>query len=793
MSRIAEFIISRPKPCLALLAAFTLTLGAVATQTQFDASIKSFTLSDDPDFAYYTSYKRMFGQDEILVVAFEAENIFTFENLKLIERLTERIEALDNIHDVRSLTNAEYIRGTEDCFEPVPLFKTIPEDPKELAAAFECAKNHVLFRGDLITPDARKTSLIITLASKEAQYRFRAEVAHIKTIVKEESQRTGIPIHLAGEQYLDAHLMEYIHRDLHVFTPITLLVIGLLLFGVFRKLRETLIGLVAIFCSLICMSGLIPLTGWKINPVSVGLPPLVLCIAVTDVIHLMHCYHRALSTVRTQREALRQMFKEATLPCFLTSLTTAVGFGSLMFNDITPIKGFGMLAALGVSVCFMACIIVVPALLVLWPERVRPPRTVKEVTNRATAQGNYQNLFGTLAGLLITRSRMMASICVAGLLAGISGGYVLKVQADRTRYLKKASTARRSIDFVDRNLAGATQLDICIQAHKKGVIKEPWVLERIEGLSSFLRSIPEVDKVISINDFLKDMNKAFFEDDPAQYLLPTTRETTAQYLLIYAMSGRRNELDKYVDYPYSRTRVSVRTSEHNSAKLDKVIGAINGYLGEHFGGPLEARLASAAVSDNNVFNYLLWGLLYGLGVAVLVVALVMSLAFRSAYVGFVSILPNLFPIAACLGLMGWLGIWLDIATAMTFSIALGIAVDDTIHILSRFKLELDRCQNYSEALEATLKTIGPALVQTTIVIMGGFLVLVFASLKMNIVFGLLAAFILFMTLVADLTITPLCLMFFRPFAIKQKRAAEIKPRALKGVQAMARAKGPGML
>lgn len=724
-------------------------------RVEFDASIKSFILENDPDYEHYMAYRKKFGQDEILVVAFEARDIFQPRELRLIRRLSERIADMDNIYDVRSLTNVEYMRNNGDCFEVVPLIDEIPEDQKELAKARQIALANPLFREDLISNDGRKTSILITLAAMEPGYRYEKEIEGIERIVTEESAQSGVTLHLAGERYLDQRFLRYMHRDLSVLVPVTLLVLGLVMFLLFRNLRETVIGLVAVAVCLVWIGGMVPLAGWKMNAVTVGLPSLVLCIAVTDVVHIIHRYREILSAGGERRAALESALREVSLPCFLTSLTTAIGFGALVLNEIHPIQGFGILAAMGVSSCYPICMTVVPSLIVLWNERDKRVKT----RGRHLAQRAMHRLAEVLAG---RRRRILTGVAALFVLA-LFGMSAITIQVDRTRYLKKKSDVRQSIDFIDRHLAGTTQLDVSLDIGDDDAVKNPEVLRRIEEFSQYLRARPEIDKVISINDFLKDMNQALNMDKPEYYRLPDRRDMVAQLLLIYAMSGSRNELNKYVDYPYSRTRISVRTSEQNSACLDALITDMEGYLAANFPSQLNARMASVAIANNNVFHYLLKGLLLGLGTAIFVVAIVMCVTFRSVRVGLICMVPNLVPVFACLGLMGWCGIWLEIATAMTFSIALGIAVDDTIHFLSRYKLELSRCGDQDAALRATLANVGPALMQTTLIIVGGFLVLMLASLKMNIMFGLLSAFIMLVTLGADLVVTPLCLMLFRPF------------------------------
>ncbi len=756
---------------IVLLAAAVLCIGSFSRDLEFNASIKSFIISDDPDYEFYRDYRTKFGQDEILVLAFEDDDIFTPGNIASIRRLTERIEALDNVYDVRSLTNVEYMKNSGDSFDVLPIVEEdLPNDAQEyLAAQKRIAVDNRILCQDIISGDARKTSILVTLAAMEDGYRYEREIREMERIIQEESKRTGKTIHFSGERYLDERFLRYMHRDLQVFIPLTCLVLGLLLYMIFRNVRDTVIGLTAISACLMCVMGLIPLTGWKMNSVTAGLPSLVLCIAVTDVVHIIHAYRRIIPASTDRFAALTQTLKEVTVPCFLTSLTTAIGFGSLILNSIRPIKGFGLLAALGVSICFIVCIIVVPVMLLLWKSR--------DVSGPAERSIVPSRVMGRLAELLIRRRRHVTYAVIVCLAVMGSGMFMIKVQANRIRYLRTSSRPYRAVQFIDDNLAGTTELDVVIESGKDGTFKEPVTMRKVEALAVFLRGLPGIDKVICINDFIKDMNQAFHEDNPEYYRLPDTRDTVADFLLLYSMSGNRNELNRYNDYPYSRTRISVRTSEQNSARLDTLITSINAYLAEHFDTFLDAKLASVAVSNNNVFHYLVRGLMIGLVLAAVLVGLVMCLNFKSFYIGMICMIPNIVPLAACLGLLGWSGTWLEIATAMTFSIALGISVDDTIHLMSRFKLELSRTRDYHEAFRATMNNIGPALVETTIIIMGGFLILLCAGLKMNMTFGLLCAFIMLMALLSDLIVTPICLLVFKPFKrdVPQVIAA-VRPR-----------------
>jgi predicted RND superfamily exporter protein len=409
-----------------------------------------------------------------------------------------------------------------------------------------------------------------------------------------------------------------------------------------------------------------------------------------------------------------------------------------------------------VSFAFVACIVLVPSLLALWKER-----STDDLGDR---QFVPQRVLTGLSGFLLRRQRAIVAVTLGIVVVGAFGALRMTPQLDNIDYLRRTSDIYKSSVFLEKNLVGTTQLDIWIESGKEGLMKEPATLRKIEDLCVFLRGFPGVDKVLSINDYLKEMNEAFNGDDPAHYVLPDTREKTAQFMLLYSMAGRKNELDNYLDYPCSRTRVSVRCSERRSWALDVLIRKMQEYLAANFEKPLEARLASNALVVNNVFNYVMKGLAVGLGVAVFLIFVVMCINFRSVKVGLVSMIPNVIPLVAAMALMGYFDIWLEIASAMTFSIALGIAVDDTIHFLARFREQLPAAgYDYAVAVRRTLEDLGSALTETTTIIVGGFMVLLMASLRMNVQFGLLCSFIVAMALVADMVFTPICMVLFRPF------------------------------
>lgn len=774
MFSIVKYVLDFPKLSLALLLLATVVAGSRIPTMQYDSSIRSFIMDDDKDFDLYNRYKAAFGQDDMLVIAFETEDAMDPKSLELIRRLTGKIEQVDNVFDVRSLANAEFMKGTEDSFEAVRIIEGTENDPALRKARSEMARTDELSKQDLISDDGRKTALIVTLrASRDENDMHQKEIIAIEKIVKEESAATGIRFHMIGERYLDLRFLGYIQRDMIVFVPVTYAVILLLLYASFRNLRLTLIAFGAMAVCQIWVMALVPILGYKMNSVNAGLPSLILCLALTEAVHWMHGYRRMRHGGLGCRPALEKALRELVLPSFLTVLACGAGFGSLGLSHVTPIHQFGILAALASLICFVVMVMMLPPLILVWREK-DDGRSLRE----KEAGMVPASWFVWLANVLLRHRRVSWTVIVVVTLVCFAGLLMVKVEVDRTRYLKRSSDIYQSMEFIEKNLCGASQLDIWIETGKPGMIKDPAVLRQIEDMAGFLREQPEIEnggKVLSICDFLKAMNKAFYEDKAEEYKLPDTRERVAQFLLLYSMSGRKNELDKYVDYPYSRTRISVRTAEHNSKNLDALVGRMRAHMAKNMDPALNAKIASLGVVTLNVFHYLLDGMTVSFMAGCLVIAVLMFVAYRSIKVGLISLAPNLIPTIACLGLLGWLDIPLEVATAMIFSIALGVTVDDTIHCISHFQLEFEESGDAEASLKQTLAKVGSSMVESTVVISAGFLVLVFASLRMNIWFGVISACVMVIAMLCDLTITPLCATGFSMFRRKsQDKAGETK-------------------
>jgi len=325
---------------------------------------------------------------------------------------------------------------------------------------------------------------------------------------------------------------------------------------------------------------------------------------------------------------------------------------------------------------------------------------------------------------------------------------------------------------VDRVMGGVTNLIYLFDAGEAEGIKDPAVLREMERVEAIgISHAPLVRKGYSLVDILKDLNQAFHGGDPAYYVLPESRELVAQYLLLYEMSGGE-DAQEYVSSDYRRASVELRLALAPTSRTGELVHAIDEELAAQ---PLEATrvdLTGIGALWIELLDYIVSSQVQGFTIAFAVIALMMAGVFRSFGIGVISMLPNIAPVALVMGLIGWAGVFLDYSKISIAAVAMGIAVDDTIHLISRYRHEFGRCGNYVDALVRALRDVGRALLVTSAALVCGFLVLLLSKLDSQATYGLLLAITIVAALVADFLLLPALILTFRPFGPERAGSAE---------------------
>ncbi|HDQ41687.1 MAG TPA: RND transporter [Desulfonatronum sp.] len=743
MNRIPALVTGRPLLCLLAVLLFVAPFVVQAPLVKTVDNVDYFVLEDDPDAAYYEEIKTIFGDDEFFVVAFQTSDIFTSEVLTKLQAITNDLEQLPGVRDVQSLANVDYIDGSQEYFEVRPFLQSIPAHPEALALLRRQALGQPLYVPNLLSGDGRTTAIVVFPEKHPEDGGFRKDLLQETQRILGGHQEFVQRFHLAGWTVTNLSLSQYMKSDIATFIPITYLLIMGILWLFFRNARLTLIGLANISVCMAATMGLFALSGITLNNVTTIVPPLIMALVLADTVHIFsHLDQKILEQTPDRFTALAKVLQRVIVPSFLTSLTTAVGFLSLAVSHIPPIKEFAYMASAGMIFKFFLTFFLLPPLLLFCdPEKIFHASEKKQGLNF---------LLGGIWRLVSMQGRWVI-IAATALVAGcLWSATHIKVETNLLEYFKSSSPMRQDLDFVETNLGGVGTLDISLRAPTMDAFLEPRNLKIIDQVQQFIDTRPFVDATISFTDFLKDMNQAFHNGDTGQYILPDSRELVAQYLLLYDSE----DIDDFMTSTYDHARIAVRISDHRSTGQAELISGIQDFINAMEPHGLTVRITGRAVHNVNTIKALVDGQVYSLAIAVGVISLIMFIGLRSLRIGLMSFIPNLFPIVLNFGIMGALGIPLNTATALISVVALGIAVDDTIHFLTEYTTNRRLGMGRKASLERATMEKGPALTITSIILCAGFGVMIFSQFVPTISFGALSAVIMLTALAGDILLLP---------------------------------------
>ncbi|MEA3417483.1 MAG: MMPL family transporter [Thermodesulfobacteriota bacterium] len=751
VNKYCDILFKYPKSILSIIIIITFGCAFLYSKLPVETSVESLIMEDDPDLLFYNTFKEQFGEDEFLVVAFSEPEIFSPAYLRFIQKLTEQFENIEEVDDVVSLTNVEDIIGSEDDFVVEPLVKEVSDDPHSIETIKHRALTNPLIEGNLVSPDGKAALFVIRTRSHPDDETYDARlIRKVKEVLENRpDQFRHINFHLAGWLVTDVNMSGYMNKDLKSLMPLTYaLIIGLLVFFL-RNGWAVFLSILNVSVCLVCTMAVLYLAGGAVSPMTAILPPLIMALSVSDSVHIFTEFLRKDRSQAPLPQLMRETLRHLWVPCFLTSLTTAVGFASLSISKIPPIRHFGLAAAGGMMIEFCLSMSIIPIGIYFF----RNFGSLKQPSHLKT--GSVQCLVNKLAVFIPKAKVYVCGLSV--LLVGLSvwGISKLNVETNLMEYFKKKSEVYQDARFIDHELGGVNTLEVSFEAKERDAFLLPANLKVIEKIAEYLRERPQIGKVTSINDFLKEMNQSFHSEDPAYYELPDSRQMAAQYLLLYG----GDELDNFIDTDYQWARLSARVTEHSSSRLKVYIEQLKDFIERNLGeSDLQIRVTGKTYLVNKLVKNIVDSQVQSLSLAFLIIFGMLFIVFRSFYMGLISIIPNMLPIIFNLGLMGLVGIPLNTATAIISAVAIGIAVDDTIHFLNQYQNERRRGNNIRQATITAIEIKATPIMTTSLILIGGFGILVLSSFVPTIQFGFLCSLIMLFALISDLAILPAVLL-----------------------------------
>ena len=741
-----------PVAAVVLTLLLTLALGAQLPRLRIDESAEGLMVERDPARAFYEQARQRFGSDNLTVVLVKADDVFTPAALTAVRRLSDGLERVAGVSRVESLTTTRNIKGEGDALTTDPLVgAVIPTAPAELARLRADALGSRVLVGNLVAADGRATALVVYADARPGETAFnRRFTTDVDALVARET-RPGLTIYQVGAPMTKATYAQYLKADQRTIIPLSTVVLIVTLFLAVRTLQGVVIPVVTAVVSIVWSLGLMAVTGIPLTILTAIIPSLMLAIGFTEDVHMISEYHHRLEHGDDKLTALRTMLGESAMPILVTTATTVLGFGSLITTDITMLIQFGYASAMALTANYVVTMLLLPPMLRWWavPRRLRRVALVDE-----SPHGGIPRLMQRL-GEFNLRWRVPILVAWGALtLASLAGWLTLRVNTDLISFFPERSAIRQRVADLSRSLAGGLAFYVVVDTGHDDGIKNPAVLRRIAGLQDHLAATGRVDKTVSVADYVRKMHREMHGGDPAFETIPETSDQVAQYLLM--LEGR--ELEKFVDFKAAAANIVVRHHLTGSGDLSALLRDIERHVARDFPPTVIVRATGEEVLFNNASDYMAVNELTSFSSTFVIIGVIHALLFMSLKAGILSLIPNVVPILMLYGFMGLVGIPLNTSTAMIATVAIGIAVDDTVHHMVTYSRQLNELHDQRRAMFETLRIEGRPIIYVSIALAAGFLTLVASNFVATVYFGMLAAFVMLVAMLAELTLTPILMV-----------------------------------
>ena len=818
-------VLGHPKTVILCVLVVVGFLGFGARGFRLDASAETLVLENDEELRYARMISSRYGQDDFLVLTYTPrDNLFSPETLTTLARLRDDLQSLEGVSSVLSILDVPLLESPpislKELTGDLPTLDS-PTVDRNLARIE--LRRSPLYRNLLVSSDLQTTALLVYLSDDDV-YRDLLEQrnelqqkkvsgsltpkerAELKSVVEQFRQhrdemrrrrhqliisirtkmnnyRRDAELFLGGVSMIADDMITFIKNDLKVFGIGVLLFLILMLFIIFRRIRWICLPLLCCVVSVICMMGLLGWFGWEVTVISSNFISLQLIITLAIVIHLIVRFREML--VRNPQAPNRELILDTVLlklkPCMYAVLTTIAGFGSLVLCNILPVINFGWMMIAGLIVSLIVTFLLFPAVLILIPKET-PPKT-----------GEWRfSITSILARFTEAHGVMIVGSSGLVLLGSIIGILRLDVENCFIDYFHKTTEIHQGMKLIDQRLGGTTPLDVIIDFEEneaQTASTEPAVTEsdetfdefdqfdeydeaaadekywfneekmaRVKTVHNYLDNLPETGKVISLATMLgitEKLNSGKPLDSFELALLYNETPDEFKTMLTRPYVSVEHNQVRF----WARVRDSDKTLKRNEL-LKKIKKDLTGMLELN---EENIHLSGMLVLYNNMLQSLFGSQILTLGITVLLLTAMFLVLFRSLKIALIAMLPNVLSVVVVLGVMGWLNIPLDMMTITIAAISIGIAVDDTIHYIHRFKDEFQKDRRYLPTMHRCHGSIGHAMYYTSITIIIGFSILALSNFIPSVYFGLLTGLAMLIALLAALTLLPQMLILVKPF------------------------------
>ena len=741
---------------------------AMKKNTRMETDLDKYMPEKHPAFVYSDKAEEWFGINDGIIFAIENKNgIYNTETLDTLKQLTKRLQKLDEIikADVTSLYTADNIVGTEDGMDVKRFFKKVPKTDSLLKVLQQNVKSNEMVYGRLVSTDETVTVVIAEIRDSVFSQEFYNEILEIATSYETED----IKIHVAGRPIVEGTMALLGPADMKKMVPIVLLVITLVLFLTLRSVKNTLLTMSVVFFSVLWTFGLMAAVGVPIYAVSTMIPVMLIAIGVADGIHLyshLQLFLRKNPTA-TKKEASVDMLKNMWKPVAMTSITTAVGFVSLLTSQVYPIKYFGVFTAFGVLMAMVFSLLIIPAGIMIFG-LPKMKKVKKEVVEKS-------GLAYKFASIIIKRKSISIVVTALIIVASIFGMQKIWINSSFLEKFETDSEIVLTDKFINQHFGGTTTLNLILDADDNlDAFKDGKILKLVDKMQSNVETeLDVVGNSFTLTDYIKRMNKVMNADKEEFNTIPESRNMIAQYLLLYEMSGDPENLNKVVDYDYTKLNITYQLKSDNSKAINSAMDIMKNYEDEFKEMGVTMQYAGSGYKGLVFTDLILEGQIMSLILTLIIVVILLSFMFKNIWIGLIGAVPIIITAAISFGIMGFLNIPLSTTTALLSSIAIGIGIDYAVHFIEQYRKNAKNSDNKLLASQKTMAHSGRAILFNAIVVISGFLVLLFSVFPPNRQLGALVSLNMFTSFVGTLTIM-LILLYSGNLYFKKKLKNEKK-------------------
>jgi len=728
-SAMLVWILGRPLIVLLGIAALTLFFAWQLPNLSFKTSIYDLQIEDLPETAQYNSFKKIFGSDEIIRVAIKCDNVFDPITFRKVEQLADAASVIEGVRRVISLPGVK---------------KAVDVSGNMSMERFSALVSPVdLFHKNLISTDRKTTALTLVLKNDADPDKVIRGVRQLLA-----DGPTDLMLYQIGMPLVSEALANFTQKDFFRLPPLTFLLIAIILFFLFRKVQYILLPLVSVGLALVWTFGFMTYLGIPLSMLTMIVPVFLIAVGTAYCLHIVSEYLACQGEATSSTDAVTKTYSNIALPTCLAVLTTAVGLGSLLVNRISAIQEFAIFSCFGIFSLLFIVMTFLPTALSLIPMPAQGPK--KEIDTTP-----YFNRFiEKIIDLNLNHQKIVLPVIGVVVLICLIGIFRIRVETNPVGYLRDGTPVKNNFNDIYQTLSGSFPINIVMGQPEADYFENPQHLADIARIQEFLATLPGVDKTVSFADYLKLVNYILNHFDPKYYTLPEEGFEVRMLMNNYTTILGEDMLTRFINPDFSKANILLLTHISSSREFLQIRERTLAFVEQHFSKDLNWEVTGLGMVIAASSHQLTIGQIKSLSITMILVFGIMFILFLSSKVGIIAIIPNIFPIIVNFGIMGWLGIELSMVTSLIASIAIGLAVDDTIHYLARYNREFRKDLDDERAIRDTLHHVGRPIIFTTITICAGFSVLLFSSFKPTAIFGVMMVITSVSALAGDLILLP---------------------------------------